>query len=87
MSATGTYTANGMNPDMSYNGGTATMPIVLADMKEPFSPTTTTVGSMLKESLPRSPVDIDSVPLPTLPKAIFDTNAPPQYAPNVTHAV
>ncbi|KAN0080234.1 Pheromone A receptor domain containing protein [Tylopilus felleus] len=102
------------NPDMSYNGGTATMPVfithqsekkrdslasfssrmslpdyggALTDVKEPFSPTTTTAGSMSKESLPRSPVDIDSVPLPTLPEATFDTNAPPRYAPDVTHAV
>jgi pheromone a factor receptor len=114
MSATGTYTANGTNPDMSYNGGTATMPVfithqsekkrdslasfssrmslpdyggALADVKEPFSPTATTAGSMSKESLPRSPVDIDSVPLPALPEATFDTSAPPRYAPDVTHAV
>ena len=59
----------------------------LADVKEPFSPTATSAGSMSKESLPRSPVDIDMLPLPSLPEATLDTSAPPRYAPDVTNAV
>ena len=57
----------------------------LADVKEPVSPTGTASGSMLRDSPPRSPVD--SVPLPALPEATFDTDAPPRYAPDVPHAV
>ena len=60
----------------------------MADVKkDPLSPTTTTTGSMSKESLPRSPVDLDNVPLPTLPQATLDTGAPPRYTPDVPHAV
>lgn len=59
----------------------------LADVKKaPYSPTATS-GSMSRESLPRSPVDLDSVPLPTLPEATFDTSAPPRYAPDTPYAV
>ncbi|KAF8553269.1 STE3-domain-containing protein [Imleria badia] len=114
ISATGTWTANGTNPNMSCNGHSATMPVfitqqsekkrdslasfssrmslpdyggALADMKEPSWPTATSAGSMSKESLPRSPVDIDIVPLPTLPEATLDTSAPPRYAPDAPNAV
>ncbi|KAG8215487.1 STE3-domain-containing protein [Butyriboletus roseoflavus] len=115
MSATGTWTANGTNPDMSYHGRSGTMPVFITHQtdkkrdsmvsfssrislpdfggalvdgkKEPFSPTATSSGSMSKESLPRSPVDLESVPLPTLPRATLDTSAPPRYAPDVPHAV
>lgn len=60
----------------------------LADVKkEPFSPTATSSGSMSKESLPRSPVDLDSVILPILPEATLNTSAPPRYAPDIPHAV
>jgi len=34
MSATGTWTANGTNPDMSYNGGNATMPVFITHQSE-----------------------------------------------------
>jgi pheromone a factor receptor len=48
--------------------------------KTPMSPTTTVSGSISKESLPRLPVDLDNVPLPTLPEAVADVSAPPRYA-------
>ena len=61
----------------------------LAEVKEPPSPsdTATSSGSMTRDSLPRSPVDVDSVPLPTLPEATLDASAPPRYAPDAPHAV
>lgn len=60
----------------------------LADVQKlPFSPTATSAGSMSKESLPRTPVDMDAIPLPTLPEATLDRSLPPRYAPNVPHAV
>ncbi|KAG8215486.1 STE3-domain-containing protein [Butyriboletus roseoflavus] len=56
----------------------------LADVKkESFSPTTSSSGSMSKESL----ADLGSVPLPTLPEATLDTSAPPRYALDAPNAV
>ena len=60
----------------------------LADLKkEPISPTATSPGSMSEESLPRSPTEMDAVPLPAIPEAMHDTNAPPRYAPNASRVV
>ena len=60
----------------------------LADLKkEPISPTATSPGSMSEESLPRSPTEMDAVPLPAIPEAMHDTNAPPRYAPDASHVV
>jgi len=116
VSDSGTWTANGSNPDMSCNSRSATMPVfithqmekkrdslasfssrmslpdyggALADVKEPPSPsdTATSSGSMTRGSLRRSPVDVDSVPLPTLPEATLDASAPPRYIPDAPHAV
>ena len=56
----------------------------LADLKEPFSPTGTSSGSMSKESLPRSPVEIDGVPLPAIPEA---THGTPRYGPDASHVI
>lgn len=55
--------------------------------KESFSPMATSSGSVSKESLPRSPVDLDSVTLPTFPETMLDTSAPPRYTSDVPHAV
>jgi len=109
MSTTGTWTANGTNPDSC-----ATMPVyvaqqmekkrdsfasfssrltlpdvggTLADVKGPHSPTTSSSASMSKESLPRLPIAMDTVPLPTHPEASLDTSAPPRYTPDVPNAV
>jgi pheromone a factor receptor len=58
----------------------------MADLKEgPFSPTATSPGSMSKESLPRSPAEMDDVPLPAIPEATLDANALPRNAPDVSH--
>ncbi|KAF8439983.1 pheromone A receptor-domain-containing protein [Boletus edulis BED1] len=115
MTATGTWSADGTNPDTSYNSRSAAMPVfithqtekkrdsfasfssrislpdyggAMADMKKvPSSPTATTSSSMSKESLPRSPVDVDIVLLPTLPEVSYDISAPPRYAPDASKAV
>ncbi|KAI9571968.1 STE3-domain-containing protein [Boletus coccyginus] len=111
-SATGTWSANGTNPDTSYNSRSATMPVfithqmenkrdslasfssrlslpdyggALADLKEPFSPTATSSGSISKESLPRSPVDVNA--LPALPETTLDISAPPRYPSDAPHSV
>ena len=60
----------------------------LADLKkEPFSPTATSPGSLSKESLPRSPAEMEDVPLPAIPEATLDTNAPPRHASDASHVV
>jgi len=61
----------------------------LADLKkEPFSPTATSPGSISKESLPRSPVDVDALPtLPGLPEATLDISVPPRYASDAPRSV
>ncbi|KAG9310932.1 STE3-domain-containing protein [Chiua virens] len=55
--------------------------------KEPFSPTTTSAGSISRESLPRLPVDMGNVSMPALPEATPDTRMPPRYAPDAPHAI
>ncbi|KAH0834106.1 STE3-domain-containing protein [Lanmaoa asiatica] len=60
----------------------------LADLKkEPFSPTATSSGSISKESLPRLPVELDDIPLPTQPEAALNASPPPHYTPDAPHAV
>ncbi|KAI9571967.1 STE3-domain-containing protein [Boletus coccyginus] len=113
-SATGTWSPDETNPDMSYNSRSATIPVfvthqmeekrdsvasyssrvslqdcggALAVVKEPLSPMATSSGSMSRESLPTSPVDMARGALPTLPEATLDVNAPPPYTPDVPHAI
>ncbi|KAG9310929.1 STE3-domain-containing protein [Chiua virens] len=112
ISSTGTWAANGTNPDASFSSGPATMPVYithqtekkrdslgsflsLADYggaledgkKDAFSPTTTSSGSISKESLSRTPIDLDDRPLPPLPEAALDPSMPPRYIPDAPRDV
>jgi len=55
--------------------------------KAPMSPTTTVSGSISRESLPRSPVDVDNVPLPSLPEAVADASTTSRYASDASHVI